>query len=552
MEINYCSECRIRVSSYDIEEGKGIEHNGEVYCETCARKLGLIGRKKAETSSKKQGAKVSSEAEKRFDRVSKHRRTERQEKGDRRRTDRRGRRSMPGRRDYGETTDDPRAERRAGRSGPRKNESSPLVPILIAAGAVLLLIILIILFSAGNKTNTSGQTDDTAGTSSGGQQAAEDKPAGDSRPQASPDTAQTDEDTMVLIDVLKNDSDPDNDTLRVLNTGVASYGSVVNRGSRVKYTPRINYHGTDTFVYTITDSQGNTARSSVTVRIKPVNDPPEIKQKSVATTRGASVPVFIQATDPDEDELTYTIVTGPGHGKLTGTAPNFKYIPADDFTGRDSFIVKASDGTVDSSAVTVTINVKESSDTADHPDNAKKEEDPEPEEENIEEEPEDTVPVVVPEGKIDIKINFQPRDEKVPAGYLKDSGEVFGNRGNGYSYGWSEEMLSKTRKRNKNENILLDTVMVIPRKSQSVWEIALPAGTYSVTISIGDASGSWQGISAEQTVFWKSEYLAPGTYAKKTETVKVTDGRVTLKQGDERGLWSRLNFIEIKTVRLDK
>src|SRR5262245_41660156 len=36
-----------------------------------------------------------------------------------------------------------------------------------------------------------------------------------------------------------------------------------------------------------------------------------------------------------------------------------------------------------------------------------------------------------------VKINFQPRNVTVPAGYLADSGALYGSRGNGYSYGWT-------------------------------------------------------------------------------------------------------------------
>ena len=36
-----------------------------------------------------------------------------------------------------------------------------------------------------------------------------------------------------------------------------------------------------------------------------------------------------------------------------------------------------------------------------------------------------------------IAINFQPPTMAVPEGYIKDSGALFGDRGNGYRYGWS-------------------------------------------------------------------------------------------------------------------
>ena len=57
------------------------------------------------------------------------------------------------------------------------------------------------------------------------------------------------------------------------------------------------------------------------------------------------------------DTLTYTIVTPPAHGTLSGTAPNLTYTPAANYNGPDSFTFKVNDGTVDSATATVSITV---------------------------------------------------------------------------------------------------------------------------------------------------------------------------------------------------
>jgi hypothetical protein len=56
--------------------------------------------------------------------------------------------------------------------------------------------------------------------------------------------------------------------------------------------------------------------------------------------------------------LTYTVVTNPAHGTLTGTAPNLTYTPTTGYTGADSFTFKANDGKVDSNVATVSITVE--------------------------------------------------------------------------------------------------------------------------------------------------------------------------------------------------
>ncbi|PYQ88475.1 MAG: adhesin, partial [Acidobacteria bacterium] len=53
----------------------------------------------------------------------------------------------------------------------------------------------------------------------------------------------------------------------------------------------------------------------------------------------------------------FSIVAGPLHGALSGVAPNLTYTPAAGYNGPDSFTFKANDGTVDSSAATVSLTV---------------------------------------------------------------------------------------------------------------------------------------------------------------------------------------------------
>ena len=54
---------------------------------------------------------------------------------------------------------------------------------------------------------------------------------------ANDDTARTDEDTAVDIDVLDNDTDPDGDPLTVSNVTNGNFGDVSNNGDDVTYTP---------------------------------------------------------------------------------------------------------------------------------------------------------------------------------------------------------------------------------------------------------------------------------------------------------------------------
>jgi subtilisin family serine protease len=92
------------------------------------------------------------------------------------------------------------------------------------------------------------------------------------------------------------------------------------------------------------------------------NLPPVANDQDVITAEDTPVGITLGASDVDGDDLTWTIVDGPDHGALSGTAPNLIYTPADDFYGTDSFTFKVNDGEFDSNVATVTITVNDQSD----------------------------------------------------------------------------------------------------------------------------------------------------------------------------------------------
>ena len=65
----------------------------------------------------------------------------------------------------------------------------------------------------------------------------------------------------------------------------------------------------------------------------------------------------LEPSDADGDGLTYALASLPSSGVVSGAAPNLTYEPNPDFNGVDSFMFTASDGTVDSAPVTVSITV---------------------------------------------------------------------------------------------------------------------------------------------------------------------------------------------------
>jgi hypothetical protein len=93
-------------------------------------------------------------------------------------------------------------------------------------------------------------------------------------PAAADDGETTAQDFSVLVDVLANDSDPDDDAITIDSITQPSFGSAAIIGERLQYTPNANFHGSDNFTYTIVDTSGNIASATVNVTVTAVNDAP--------------------------------------------------------------------------------------------------------------------------------------------------------------------------------------------------------------------------------------------------------------------------------------
>ncbi len=143
-----------------------------------------------------------------------------------------------------------------------------------------------------------------------------------------------------------------------------------------------------------------------------------------------------------------------------------------------------------------------------------------------------------------ILINFQLGGTPVPAGYFADTGLVYANRGNGYSYGWNLDHTDFARDRDALADQRLDTL--IHFHAGGLWEIGVPAGLYDVKVSIGDAtSTSINTLNVEGNEFWDAEGLLANQFLNDTQVVNITDGRLTLDQGNLPDKSTKINYIEI-------
>ena len=178
-------------------------------------------------------------------------------------------------------------------------------------------------------------------------------------PIAQDDSAVTSENTPVAVDVLPNDSDPDGDDLSIQSLTAPDHGSVVNDQDRVLYTPDLDFHGVDTFTYTLSDGHGGTSTATVTVAVAAVNDPPAARDDSADTEENTAVTIDVLSndSDPDEDSLSVQSVTQPGGGSVVNGQSQIVYTPRPGFSGIESFTYVVTDGHGETASATVTVTV---------------------------------------------------------------------------------------------------------------------------------------------------------------------------------------------------
>lgn len=161
--------------------------------------------------------------------------------------------------------------------------------------------------------------------------------------------------TSVLIDVLANDSDPDGDTLRVIEVGSATQGAVSLMGDGVRYSPRAGFVGDDAFSYTISDGALNaTAHVRIQVRVAA----PVALDDSARTPRGVPVELDVLANDRDTagEQLTLVSVDEAANGDIEFDASGrLRYTPAAGFVGEEAlgYRVRSSSGLEASATVRI-------------------------------------------------------------------------------------------------------------------------------------------------------------------------------------------------------
>ena len=209
-------------------------------------------------------------------------------------------------------------------------------------------------------------------------------------PIATNDDFVTDEDTSLVINPLTDgiaDSDPDNDTLTItaingvnITGGVQSIpvdnGNIdIDNNGKITYTPNLDFNGTITFPYVISDSNGGTDNATETIVINSINDVPDavditvvdpIDENSINNVIDVLTNDTFGGDGPNNGAITLVSANTANGGTVTvnnNDTPNnptddtILYTPVAGFNGQDSFKYSITDlnGDTDTAIVSLTI-----------------------------------------------------------------------------------------------------------------------------------------------------------------------------------------------------
>ncbi len=135
---------------------------------------------------------------------------------------------------------------------------------------------------------------------------------------------------------------------------------MVNADGSFTYTPDADYHGPDSFTYTLTDADGDVSTATALLTVNPIDDLPVAVDDTFLTDEDSALTQTLAPNDTPTGDggNTWALATGPSHGSVVVNADgSFTYTPDADYHGPDSFTYTLTDADGDVSTATALLTV---------------------------------------------------------------------------------------------------------------------------------------------------------------------------------------------------
>lgn len=137
--------------------------------------------------------------------------------------------------------------------------------------------------------------------------------------------------------------------------GWASFNTAT--GALTGIPTNANVGTTAGIVISVNDGTATAALPAFALTVVRVNNAPVVTNRSATTVEDTPLSLTLTAQDPDQDQLSYEIVSQPAQGTATIQGSLLVYTPNKDFNGSDSIEFVANDAESSSAAATISLTV---------------------------------------------------------------------------------------------------------------------------------------------------------------------------------------------------
>ena len=164
----------------------------------------------------------------------------------------------------------------------------------------------------------------------------------------------TNEDTNLTLSLKVSDVDSADAHTFTVTSGTNIMASI--SGDQLTFIPDQNFHGTENFTISVTDSgdPALTDSETITVTVTPVNDAPSITTTSLSgATEDTAYSATIEVSDVDDanngSDLSFSLSNQPTGMSISNTG-TISWTPTEGVTSSDEFTVTVADGQEDSAS----------------------------------------------------------------------------------------------------------------------------------------------------------------------------------------------------------